>query len=196
MRGNSVRNLARDRNKTVGVIGLGNIGGGVAKSLVRSKGWDVLVWDTAKRARNRFEGRRRVSIVPPGEMAALAGIIIFIVPGTQQILTCLRGQNGILKRAHRGLTIYDFTTSDPTRTRRVAMRASKFGISYLDAGTSGGPYKAEPESSSLWSVGTRRHSNAPNMCSTVSASEYSMWGRAVQATPLSSYTTWSATPLH
>jgi 3-hydroxyisobutyrate dehydrogenase len=142
MAGKTSRNF-HNRRRTVGVIGLGNIGGGVAESLIRSQGWDVVVWDSANKARDRFSGRRDVMVMPPGEMSAVASIIIFVVPGTPQILSCLRGPKGIFKNAQEGLTIYDFTTSSPERTRRLAKQASKFGIVYLDAGTSGGPYKAD-----------------------------------------------------
>jgi 3-hydroxyisobutyrate dehydrogenase len=139
----AVRSASRSARKAVGVIGLGNIGRGVAESLIRKKTWDVLVWDAAQSPRKHFENRRGVSVVPPGEIGARAFVIIFVVPGTTEILSCLRGKNGIFETARRGLTIYDFTTSDPARSRRVAKQAAAFGISYLDAGTSGGPYKAD-----------------------------------------------------
>lgn len=138
-----IRGPSRSARNAVGVIGLGNIGRGVAESLIRSKAWDVLVWDIAELPRKHFENRRGVSVIPPGEMGARAFVIIFVVPGTAEILAWLRGKDGIFKTARRGLTIYDFTTSDPARTRRVAKQAAEFGISYLDAGTSGGPYKAD-----------------------------------------------------
>lgn len=76
-------------------------------------------------------------------MAKRAAVIFFVVPGTREILSCLRGRDGIFRNARRGLAIYDLTTSNPAQTRRVAEAAAKYGIDYLDAGTSGGPYKAD-----------------------------------------------------
>ena len=43
-------------------------------------------------------------------------------------------QNGILKNARKGLVLYDFTTSYPAETKKLARRAEKKGIAYLDAG--------------------------------------------------------------
>jgi 3-hydroxyisobutyrate dehydrogenase len=76
-------------------------------------------------------------------MAAQADVILFVVPTTKQILENLRGRDGILARAKKGLVIYDMTTSDPQDTRAAVKEAAKYGVIYLDAGTSGGPYKAD-----------------------------------------------------
>ncbi len=128
---------------TVGVIGLGNIGRGVALSILRARKSPVLVWDIAEPARRAFEKVPNAVVAPPGEMARRASVILFVVPATPQIVSCLRGPEGILRNATRGLIVYDLTTSDPEKTRKVAKEAAQHGITYLDAGTSGGPYKAD-----------------------------------------------------
>jgi 3-hydroxyisobutyrate dehydrogenase len=128
---------------TVGVIGLGNIGRGVAMSAARGENLQVLVWDQLDAARKAFANTSNTTVATPGEMAQRAAVILFVVPSTTEILSCLRGRDGIFNHAKQGLVIYDLTTSDPTKTRAVAKKAAKHGIIYLDAGTSGGPYKAD-----------------------------------------------------
>ena len=128
---------------TIGVIGLGNIGRGVAQSAARGENVELLIWDHAPGARKAFEGVAGIGVATPAEMARRADVILFVVPSTTEILSCLRGRDGVFKHARKGLVIYDFTTSDPARTRAVAKEAAKYGIAYLDAGTSGGPYKAD-----------------------------------------------------
>mgnify|MGYP002336127501 CR=1 FL=1 len=128
---------------TVGVIGLGNIGRGVALSLARGGHVQALVWDQAERARQAFESVANATVATPAEMAAKADVIFFVVPTTKQILENLRGRDGILAHARKSLVVYDMTTSDPEDTRAAAKEAAKRGVIYLDAGTSGGPYKAD-----------------------------------------------------
>jgi 3-hydroxyisobutyrate dehydrogenase len=128
--------------ETVGIVGLGNIGRGIALAISRG-GKPTLVWDSAEPARNSFSEIANVSVAAPGEMAKRAQIILFVVPSTKQIRECLRGNDGIFANAQKGLVIYDLTTSDPSESRKVAKEANKHGIFYLDAGTSGGPYKAD-----------------------------------------------------
>lgn len=135
--------MERDIYQKIGVIGLGNIGRGVALALSRLESTEVLVWDQSAKARQFFETMSNVSGVRPAEMAQRASVILFVVPTTRDILACLRGPEGIYANARKGLIVYDLTTSYPADTRKVAKEAKKFDISYLDAGTSGGPYKAD-----------------------------------------------------
>lgn len=132
-----------EKSNAVAVIGLGNMGGGVSRSFLRDGRFPLMVWDALPEARARFEGLDGVEIAPPAEMARRADIILFLVPATPQILDCVRGPEGIFANSKEGLVIYDLTTSDPNKTRRLVARAEKLGIHYLDAGTSGGPANGE-----------------------------------------------------
>ncbi len=126
----------------VGVVGLGNMGGGIARNFQKS-GVPLAVWDTAPATCRGFEGLAGVDIAPPGEMAARCNVIIFVVPATPEIASCFEGDDGVLAKAAEGLVVYDFTTSDPVATRKIAERAAAHGIAYLDAGMSGGAAGAD-----------------------------------------------------
>jgi 3-hydroxyisobutyrate dehydrogenase len=126
------------RRATLGVIGLGRMGGPVAQRLGQS-GFPLIVWDTAPACRKPFERRSGVRVAPPGEMARGCPVIFFVVPSSKEIADCLEGKDGVFQNARRGLVICDLTTSDPAETRRLARRAARRGIHYLDAGMSGGP---------------------------------------------------------
>lgn len=127
----------------IGIIGLGNIGRGVAASYLDKSEFDVVLWDVFPAARERFEGKARVTIASPGEMAKMVDAILFIVPATPQIVECFDGPDGILAAKPEGLVVFDLTTSDPNASRELAARVGEAGITYFDSGTSGGPYKAE-----------------------------------------------------
>lgn len=126
----------------VGVVGLGNMGGGIARNF-QKKGVPLAVWDISTVARGAFEGVAGVDIATPGEMAATCNIMIFVVPATPEIASCLEGDDGVLARAADGLVLYDFTTSNPVATKELAERAASRGIAYLDAGMSGGATGAD-----------------------------------------------------
>ncbi|MCY4382058.1 MAG: NAD(P)-dependent oxidoreductase [Nitrospinae bacterium] len=121
----------------VGVVGLGNMGRGVAGNLHKAK-ISLMVWDVASEAREPWERKRGVEVLEPGEMAGQAGIIFFVVPGSPEIEAALKGRNGVLANARKNLVIYDFTSSDPAVSRKIARRAKAKGVAYLDAGMSGG----------------------------------------------------------
>lgn len=127
----------------IGIIGLGNIGRGVAASYLDKSSFDVVVWDVHEPARAHFVGQDRVTVAPPGEMAKKADAVLFIVPATPQIEECFDGPDGILAAQPEGLVVFDLTTSDPNASRALATRVAGAGITYFDSGTSGGPYKAE-----------------------------------------------------
>ncbi len=129
--------------ETIGVVGLGNIGNGVAKSLARGGKWEVLAWDKDKNKQQALNSVEHLKITPLNKIARKAQVIFFVVPSTKEILECLEDDNGIFANARPGLVIYDLTTSYPVDSRAVCDKASKHHIYYLDAGTSGGPYKAD-----------------------------------------------------
>lgn len=127
----------------IGVIGLGNIGNGVAKSLASAQKWTVHVWDLSDSKRQALSAFKNIVITSPKAMADQVSVILFVVPSTKEIRESLAGEEGIFANAKKGLVIYDLTTSYPDDSRLLCEESKKFGISYLDAGTSGGPYKAD-----------------------------------------------------
>ena len=74
--------MARSKTEFIGVIGLGNMGGGIARNLI-SAGHNVLVWDIADEAMKKF--RRKATLTEPEEMVARCSIIFFVVPGSAEI---------------------------------------------------------------------------------------------------------------
>ncbi len=126
----------------VGVIGLGNMGGGIARNFNKA-GVPLMVWDVNPEARNKFMETSGVEIAPPGEMAAQCAAMFYVVPATPEIASTFEGKDGVLAKAKAGLVVYDFTTSDPAETKLIAARAAEKGIAYLDAGMSGGATGAD-----------------------------------------------------
>lgn len=137
-----------------GVIGLGNMGSGVAKNLLEA-GYKIAVWDVSDDALAPFRDRKSVAVMPPGEMAADGATLFYVVPATPEIEQTLNGDDGVLAKTAPGTVVFDLTTSFPDDTRRVAARAAEADVVYLDAAMSGGATGAEAGTLTLMIGGDR-----------------------------------------
>lgn len=138
------------RARKIGVIGLGNMGRGIARNLIKA-GNDVHVWDIAGAARAPFA--ESAIVAEPQEMAAKCAMVIFVVPGSAEIDAMLSGPRNMLKSPRNGLVLYDFTTSDPVYTKKLARRAARKGVAYLDAGMTGGGARGADEGTMTLMIG-------------------------------------------
>ncbi|MFM0337118.1 NAD(P)-dependent oxidoreductase [Paraburkholderia fungorum] len=124
--------------KTVGVIGLGNMGRGMALSLKRG-GYRVLGFDAAPgvAAKLQEEGvEARASIAG---MARDADILILSLPTSDVVEQVVLGQGGVADNAKAGLIVVDTTTADPNSTRKVAAALREVQVGFVDGPVSGGP---------------------------------------------------------
>ena len=126
------------KRNCVGVIGLGRMGNPVAQRFLQAK-MPLMVWDVAEDRRAPFEGTEGVAIATPREIGEACAVVFFVVPSSEEIAACFKGKDGLLKNPRKDLVVYDLTTSDPAKTKRLAKRAERAGLGYLDAGMSGGP---------------------------------------------------------
>jgi 3-hydroxyisobutyrate dehydrogenase len=138
------------RPKKIGVVGLGNMGRGIANNLAKA-GHQLFVWDIAEASRESF--RRRATLAEPREMASHCAMVIFVVPGSPEIDAMMKGRDSMLKSPRKGLVLYDFTTSDPVYTQKLARRAARKGVAYMDAGMSGGGAKGADDGTLTLMVG-------------------------------------------
>src|SRR6478609_1031403 len=99
------------------VIGLGNMGRGIARNLDRA-GRLAAAWDIAESARTNAQLSPDVALVPPSQFGRL-GFILFVVPGATQIGEMLPG---LLARPHESEILIDLTTSDPAKTKATAAK--------------------------------------------------------------------------
>lgn len=143
------------KNMKIGVVGLGNMGGGIARNFAKAR-VPLVAWDISPAARRKFEGMKGVEVAAPGEMVKACDLIIFVVPSSKEVAQCLRGGKGILANGQPGTVLCDFTTSDPAATLKLARLAAKKGMAYLDAGMSGGATGAEAGTLTLMMGGDKK----------------------------------------
>ncbi|QZS56840.1 NAD(P)-dependent oxidoreductase [Rhodococcus opacus] len=123
----------------VGFIGLGNMGGRMARC-VTSANERVLGFDT------RTDGVRDAGAVVAssvGEVVQNSDIILLSLPESKIVESVVLGDDGILANARPGQILVDLSTSAPESTRRLHQQLHSKGVRFVDAGISGGAAAAE-----------------------------------------------------
>src|SRR5277367_5837147 len=100
-------------NETIGFIGVGLMGHGMAKNIVE-KGYPLVV--AGRRNRKPIEdlvGRGAVEAATPREVGEKATVVFLCVTGSPQVEAVVRGPDGLKAGLKRGSAIVDCSTSDP-----------------------------------------------------------------------------------
>jgi|SRR5580700_5420805 len=131
---------------TVGFIGLGLMGGPMAKNLAKA-GFPLVVWN---RTREKAEELVREStgldvkaVANPRETAEKADFLITIVSDPPALEEVFCGQNGAIEGLRRGATYVDSSTVSPDLVRRIGTACAQRGVGFLDAPVTGGTWGAE-----------------------------------------------------
>ncbi|MET5489587.1 NAD(P)-dependent oxidoreductase [Klebsiella variicola] len=122
----------------VGVLGLGNMGAGMAATLA-SKGFDVLGFDLSSAALEKSVQHGVKPAASASELAKSVDVLIMSLPKAEHVRAACLGDGGILSSARAGLTVVDTTTSTPEMSREMAAVLKEKGIHFMDAPVSGGP---------------------------------------------------------
>lgn len=126
----------------VGVVGLGQMGGGIARNLDKA-GALVGAFDVVPDAFGSQGFSDKVANMSPSELGEACDIVIFVVPASPQIRDVLTGSDGLLSIERPGQILCDLTTSLPADTLELGELAKSAGREYLDCGMSGGATGAD-----------------------------------------------------
>ena len=122
----------------VGIVGLGNMGAGMASTLVK-KGREVYGFDLSESAREVISHKGVTPVSTLKELTRICNIIILSLPKAEHVEAVCLGENGIGNLASPGLIVIDTTTSEADVSRKVANSLQASGIKFIDAPVSGGP---------------------------------------------------------
>jgi 3-hydroxyisobutyrate dehydrogenase len=121
----------------VGVVGLGIMGGGMARNLLKA-GFQVTVWNrTASKVEPLLAAGAQAGQTP-AKVAAQSDIMITCVSDTPDVEAVLVGENGVMHGAKAGSLVIDCSTISPIATQKLAGQLAQAGVSMLDAPVSGG----------------------------------------------------------
>ena len=128
---------------TVGFIGVGMMGAGMAKNLL-AKGHPLVILGHRKREPvERLRALGAEEAASPRELAARCEIVHLCVTGSPQVEASVRGEQGLLAGARPGLVIVDCSTSNPVSTLALAAECEARGVHFVDAPLSRTPKEAE-----------------------------------------------------
>jgi 3-hydroxyisobutyrate dehydrogenase len=123
---------------TIGVVGLGNMGLGMAATLAR-KGFTVTGYDISAARKSAVEAQGVGFSSDLNGLLASADALVFSLPLARDVEGVVATPGGLLERRDRKVVVIDTSTSDPGTTRRLAARLAEAGHALLDAPVSGGP---------------------------------------------------------
>ena len=124
-------------SERVGFIGLGIMGSGMARNLLK-KGFDLTVWNRTTSKMDDIVQQGAKAANSPADLAAQCEVIILCVSDTPDVEAVLLGENGVIYGAHAGALVVDCSTISPIKTKEFADRLAEKGVHMLDAPISGG----------------------------------------------------------
>ena len=129
--------------KSVGLIGVGLMGHGIGKNILR-KGFALHVLGHKNRA--PIESLKALGATEANGIAELvkaSDMIILCVTGSPQVEGLMLGADGILAHAKPGLIVADCSTAEPDSTQRIAKLATEKTIAFVDTPMTRTPMEAE-----------------------------------------------------
>ena len=126
----------------VGVIGLGAIGGGVAKAMVKA-GVPVIGCDITDTARQGLTDAGGDVVSNSADLAGRANVIFLFLVNAAQARAALFGDNGLAAQLPAGSVIVSCITMAPNDAISIAQDLTAMDINMVDAPTSGGAGNAE-----------------------------------------------------
>ena len=127
--------------KKVGFVGLGNIGIGMAKSILR-KDFELIVYDLREeplRELTKLGAQAAKSLSEIGERSDVVMVQVFDGPQVKEVIL---GKCGLVETMKPGSTIICGSTILASEVKEVAEAVEKKGINMLDSPVSGGPVRA------------------------------------------------------
>lgn len=125
----------------VGYIGLGAMGGALARRLLAAH--RLHVWDLNPDATRRFAQAGATVASTPAELARSCSIVLLCLPRSADVHKVVLGPQGLAEALPRGAVIVDQTSGVPEETREIARQLQERGIAMLDAPVAGGVAAAE-----------------------------------------------------
>jgi 3-hydroxyisobutyrate dehydrogenase len=124
---------------TVGMVGLGNMGGRITRRLGAAD-YRVVGYDTRA---GTAEQAGAVEASSLAEVAEQSEVILLSLPDSHVVESVVLGEEGLLAHCRPGQVVVDLSTASPASTRRLYDLLAERKVVLLDAGISGGAAAAE-----------------------------------------------------
>ena len=116
----------------IGFIGLGTMGGPMARNLIRN-GHALVVSDMQPAAVAALVEAGATTAASPREVAAQSEIVITMLPDAPDVERVALGADGIVAGLAKGALYIDMSTIDPATTRKVGAAVALTGATMIDS---------------------------------------------------------------
>ena len=123
--------------ESIGFIGLGIMGRGMARNLLKA-GFSLTVWNRTASVMEPLVEAGANKGNSPADVAAQSDIIITCVSDTPDVEAVILGAGGVIHGAKAGSLVIDMSTISPQVTQAIAGQLAEKGVQMLDAPISGG----------------------------------------------------------
>ena len=138
----------------IGFIGLGNVGGKLAGSLIRNK-FDLTVRDLDKNLTKSFKDQGAKVVNSPKELAEEVDLIITCLPSPKICAEVMEGENGILNGLSENKIWLEMSTTDEAEVKRLGQKVIAKKAIPLDGPVSGGCHRAATGNIAIFVGGNR-----------------------------------------
>ncbi|KMW56353.1 3-hydroxyisobutyrate dehydrogenase [Candidatus Rhodobacter oscarellae] len=138
----------------IGFIGLGNVGGKLAGSILRN-GHDLVVRDLDRDAAQPFLDQGADWAESPREMAQGCDMVITCLPSPSRCSAVMEAEDGVIAGLSAGKIWAEMSTTDAGEMKRIAALVTATGAGAIDCPVSGGCHRAATGNISIFAGCTR-----------------------------------------
>ena len=139
----------------IGFIGLGNVGGKLAGSLLRNK-FDLIVRDLDENLTKPFENLGAKVVSSSRELAEQVDLIITCLPSPKICSEVMEGKDGILNGLSENKIWLEMSTTDEAEVKRIGEKVIEKKAIPLDGPVSGGCHRAATGNIAIFVGGERK----------------------------------------
>ena len=138
----------------IGFIGLGNVGGKLAGSLLRNK-FNLTVIDLEKKLTNVFKNKGAKVVDAPKELAEKTDLIITCLPSPKVCAEVMESQDGVINGLSKNKIWLEMSTTDENEVKRLGKLVINKKAIPLDGPVSGGCHRAATGNIAIFVGGER-----------------------------------------
>jgi 3-hydroxyisobutyrate dehydrogenase len=138
----------------IGFIGLGNVGGKLADSLLRN-GFDLMVRDLDESLTESFASKGAKVVKSPKELTQKTDLIITCLPSPSVCSEVMESVDGVIKGLSKNKIWLEMSTTDDSEVKRIGKLVQSKGAIALDGPISGGCHRAATGNISIFVGGER-----------------------------------------
>lgn len=125
----------------IGFVGLGNVGGQLARSLLRN-GMNLMVRDIDEDLMDRFVSQGATKAGSAKELASACDVIITCLPSPAICAEVMEAEDGVIAGMSKDSIWLEMSTTDEAEVRRIAGKVETQGSVAVDCPVSGGCHRA------------------------------------------------------